>query len=147
MLRDGWPHYTPLMLVLGKGPMTLLVVDDSAAFRSRVTRHLDEDGAIAVVGHADNGVDALREIDRLRPDVVLLDLDIPPPDGFAVLRAVKRLFQDTCVVVLTGDASAPVRQRCETLSADAVIDKAHAGTLIIPTLRRMAARRGQRHPG
>jgi len=124
--------------------MTLLVVDDSAVFRTRVRRHLDGDGAIDVVGQADNGVDALREIGRLRPDVVLLDLLIPPPDGFDVLRAVKRLFHDTRVVVLTSDASAPVRERCETLRADAVIDKAHATALMVPTLRRMAAGRGER---
>jgi chemotaxis response regulator CheB len=132
------------MLVVGHAPITLLVVDDSAAFRSRVRRHLDDDSAIAVVGQADNGIDALREIERLRPDVVLLDLYIPPPDGFDVLRAVKRLFQGTCVVVLTSDASPLVRERCETLSADAVIDKADAATLMIPTLRRMAARRRER---
>jgi DNA-binding NarL/FixJ family response regulator len=135
------------MLVVGKAPLTLLVVDDSAAFRSRVRRRLDEDRAIAVVGEADNGADALSGIERLRPDVVLLDLHIPPPDGFEVLRAVKRLFQATCVVVLTNNASPLVRERCERLSADAVIDKADAATLLIPTLRRMAARRGEREAG
>jgi two-component system chemotaxis response regulator CheB len=135
------------MLAVGLAPITLLVVDDSAAFRRRVTRHLDEDCAIAVVGQADNGADALREIDRLRPDVVLLDLYMPPPDGFEVLRAVKRRFHETCVVVLTSDTSPLVRERCETLSADAVIDKADAATLMIPTLRRMAARRGERDAG
>ncbi len=109
-------------------------------------RHLDDDPAFDVVGEAGNGTIALREIERLRPDAVLLDLYIPPPDGFQVLRTVKRLFQATLVVVLTSDASALVRERCELLLADAVIDKGDAAALIIPTLRRLAARRGDRNP-
>jgi DNA-binding NarL/FixJ family response regulator len=109
-----------------------------------VKRHLDEEAAIDVVGEAGDGINALREIERLRPDAVLLDLSMPPPDGFTVLRTVKRLFQDTSVVVLTSDASALVRKRCEALLADAVIDKRDASALIIPTLRLMAARRADR---
>lgn len=138
--------YTDRMLTVGAELITLLIVDDSAAFRGRVRRHVDEDATIDVVGEADNGVDALREIDQLRPDVVLLDLHMPPPDGFSVLRTVKRLFPGTTVVVLTSDASTVVRERCDALLADAVIDKGDAAALVIPTLRLLAARRGERPP-
>lgn len=125
------------MLASARDILRLLVVDDSPAFRSRVRRHLADDPAIEVVGEVDNGADALREIEQLRPDVVLLDLFMPPPDGFSVLRTVKNRFDGTKVVVLTSDASAMIRERCGALRADAVIDKGHAALLLIPTLRRI----------
>jgi DNA-binding NarL/FixJ family response regulator len=134
------------VLATGGRLLSLLVVDDSAAFRRRLKRYLDDDPAFNIVGEAGSGLTALPEIERLRPDAVLLDLYIPPPDGFDVLRTVKRLFQDTLVVVLTSDASAVVRKRCEVLLADAVIDKADAAALLIPTLRRIDARRRRRNP-
>lgn len=132
------------MLPPGETQLRLLVVDDSSAFRSRVRRHLADDPTIDVVGEVDNGADALREIQDLQPDVVLLDLAMPPPDGFSVLCVVKRHFQSTKVVVLTSDASAMVRGRCDALLADAVIDKGQAADLLIPTLRRIATGDGER---
>lgn len=132
------------MLAPGETQLRLLVVDDSSAFRSRVRRHLADDPAIDVVGEVDNGADALREIEDLQPDVVLLDLSMPPPDGFSVLCIVKRQFQSTKVVVLTSDASPMVRGRCDALLADAVIDKGQTAELLIPTLRRIATPHGER---
>ena len=117
--------------------MKVLLVDDSRSFRDRLKRYLAEDPAVEVVGEADDGVAALREIERLRPDVVLLDLYMPAPDGFGVLRVVKERYDPMKVIVLTSDASAMVRQRCATLGADAVVDKGDALVEILPALRRL----------
>ncbi|MDP3717517.1 MAG: response regulator transcription factor [Acidobacteriota bacterium] len=114
--------------------MRIIVVDDSETFRRSVKRHLAEDPAVEIVGEAADGDAALLEIDRLRPDVVLLDLYMPTIDGFSVLRHVKKHFASIRVIVLTSDASADVRQRCMTLQADAVIDKGDTGLLVLPTL-------------
>jgi DNA-binding NarL/FixJ family response regulator len=116
----------------------LLIVDDSSLFRDRVRRHVQNNPAIDVVGEASNGADALLELERLRPDVMLLDLEMPPPDGYSVLRAAKLRFQDTKVVILTGNASVSARECCCRLLADAVIDKADTAALVIPTLLRLA---------
>jgi DNA-binding NarL/FixJ family response regulator len=125
--------------------MKLLVVDDSKSFRDRLTRHLLDDPTIDVVGEADNGRDALLEIERLQPHIVLLDLEMPPPDGFGVLRAVKQRFHGTQVVVLTGNASTPVREQCLLLGADAVIDKGDTVALVIPTMRRVVGKPNEDH--
>ncbi len=62
---------------------TVLVVDDHAGFRSRARLLLEVDG-YRVVGEAADGATALAEADRLRPDVVLLDVQLPDVDGFDV---------------------------------------------------------------
>ena len=64
---------------------TILIVDDHPSFRRCARVLLEEDG-FAVVGEAEDGADALQAIDQLHPDVVLLDVQLPDMDGFAVLE-------------------------------------------------------------
>lgn len=65
----------------------VLIVDDHASFRSIARRLLDASG-FAVVGEAADGVTAISAARRLRPDVVLLDIQLPDIDGFAVAEAI-----------------------------------------------------------
>jgi DNA-binding NarL/FixJ family response regulator len=62
---------------------TVLVVDDHAGFRSRARLLLEAEG-YEVVGEASDGETAVAEARRLRPDVVLLDVQLPDLDGFDV---------------------------------------------------------------
>lgn len=62
---------------------TVLIVDDHHAFRESARALLDAEG-FAVVGDAADGAGALAAVARLRPDVVLLDVQLPDVDGFAV---------------------------------------------------------------
>jgi CheY-like chemotaxis protein len=62
---------------------TVLIVDDHDAFREAATSLLTADG-FHVVGAAVDGHDALVAVERLRPDVVLLDIQLPDLDGFVV---------------------------------------------------------------
>jgi len=66
--------------------MRVLIVDDSATSRAALVRIVAGSGQAQVVGEAVNGEDALREAERLRPDVVILDLEMPRMDGFTFLR-------------------------------------------------------------
>jgi DNA-binding NarL/FixJ family response regulator len=118
--------------------MTVLIADDSTAFRDRLTRMLVGCPGIDVVGEAADGTIALAEIERLQPDAVLVDLHMPRIDGFGVLRELNARGCGTPVIVLTSDASASVQQRCAALGAHAVIDKRDAADCVLPTLRRLA---------
>jgi DNA-binding NarL/FixJ family response regulator len=64
---------------------TVLIVDDHPSFRSCARALLEEEG-FDVVGEAADGASALEEAERLHPDVVLLDVQLPDLDGFAVAQ-------------------------------------------------------------
>lgn len=84
---------------MASGPV--LVVDDDNVSRHVLVQALTQAGIAAVA--VASGTEALREIDRHKPDVVLLDLVMPPPDGYQILR-ILRARQDTKdvpIVVLT----------------------------------------------
>jgi DNA-binding NarL/FixJ family response regulator len=74
---------------------TVLIVDDHPSFRASARMLLESEGW-DVVGDAEDGRHALEAAERLRPDVVLLDVQLPDQDGFAVSRR------------LTGGPEAPV---------------------------------------
>jgi two-component system chemotaxis response regulator CheB len=63
-----------------------LVIDDSAYNRVTLTRMLESEARIKVVGTAVNGEDGIKQVMKHRPDVITLDLEMPIMDGFAFLR-------------------------------------------------------------
>jgi NarL family two-component system response regulator LiaR len=79
----------------------VLVVDDHAVVRQGLRFLLDQEDGIEVVGESPDGSRALADVRRLHPDVLLLDLIMPPPDGLQVLAAVARDHPGVGVVVLT----------------------------------------------
>ena len=69
--------------------MRVLIVDDSNVVIQRLTSRLVEVTGIEIVGHADNVVDAVREIRKAQPDVVILDIGLPGGSGIDVLESLK----------------------------------------------------------
>jgi NarL family two-component system response regulator LiaR len=82
----------------------VLVVDDHAVVRQGLRFLLSQEDGIEVVGDAPDGGRALVDARALQPDVVLLDLMMPPPDGLTVLAALHRDHPEVAVVVLTSSA-------------------------------------------
>lgn len=80
----------------------LLIVDDHAVVRSGLKALLGEDPQMEVVGEAANGGDAIREAERLLPDVILMDLSMPNGmDGMSATEEIKNRLPATAVLVLT----------------------------------------------
>jgi DNA-binding NarL/FixJ family response regulator len=79
----------------------VLLVDDHLVVRQGLRAFLEVQDDIRVVGEAGDGARALALIDELRPDVVLLDLQMPGMDGVAVLRAMRERGDAARVLVVT----------------------------------------------
>jgi len=86
-------------------PIRVLVVDDAATARRLVIQALAADPALEVVGTAVNGRQALERLPVLRPDVVILDLEMPVLDGFATLAELRRLQPRLPVVIFSSQSA------------------------------------------
>ncbi len=80
-------------------PVRVLVVDDSAYVRRTLRALLLSSMDIEVVGTAVDGNEGLVAVERLQPDVITLDLEIPRLDGFAFLRILMRRWPTPVIVV------------------------------------------------
>jgi two-component system response regulator MprA len=95
--------------------MHILVVDDDPAVRASLRRALRLEGYS--VGLAGDGAEALAAVDADAPDVIVLDLMMPPPDGLDVCRRLRRAGNHTPILMLT--AREAVGNRVEGLDAGA----------------------------
>jgi len=81
-------------------PLRFLVVDDHALFRDGMVSLLKA-GGMQVVGEAKNGEEAVIEAARLKPDVILMDIDMPVMNGIDATRKITNTMPEVRVVMLT----------------------------------------------
>jgi DNA-binding NarL/FixJ family response regulator len=109
----------------GAGPLRVLIADDSAPIAEMLTELLSEQGRIEVVGTGDSEAGVMKAIRDLRPDVVVLDLQLASGSGTDVIKAVRAdpALAPTCLLVTSNHVSAPMRAGCMQLGADDFYDK------------------------
>ena len=82
-------------------PTKVLIVDDHALFRQGVRNAIERDKAFEVVGEAEDGREALALARELKPDVILMDINMPNGDGLEAVSAIKRELPDLKIIMLT----------------------------------------------
>ncbi len=82
----------------------VLVVDDDTLMRE-VLKALLRDEGFEVAGEARDGQSALALLERTRPDIVCLDVNMPGMSGLDVLKSIRSRYSDIRVVMITGDSS------------------------------------------
>src|ERR1041385_6926908 len=98
-------HWRRVMLeakpeTLMKAPLTCLIVDDSAFMRFHLRRMMDSfDNVIA--SEAANGLEAIREYGRLKPDIVLMDIVMPGLEGVDTVRKICDTHPEAVVIMIS----------------------------------------------
>lgn len=102
-----------------------MVVDDSAVIRGFLTRYLEAESAIKVVATAANGAMALRNLGHARPDVVVLDIEMPEMDGLTALPKILEAAPDVRVVMASTltHKNAEISLRCMRMGAADYVPK------------------------
>jgi DNA-binding NarL/FixJ family response regulator len=109
---------------------TVLIVDDHAPFRA-AARALLEAGGFEVVGEAADGAEALAGVAELRPEVVLLDIQLPDIDGFSVARELGRDVSAPAIVLTSSRSAASLRRRLAANPAWPFIPKGELSGLVL----------------
>lgn len=79
----------------------VLLADDLPLFRRAIAQLIDEQPDLEVVGQAENGVEAIEMAQELRPDIVVLDVEMPVMDGITAARRLQEVVPESRIVMLT----------------------------------------------
>ena len=102
--------------MLTAGRIRVMVVDDHPIMRNGLRDTLEASGRFEVVGQAEDGEEAVRTVEGLGPDVIVMDVIMPNKDGIDACREIMELLPDTRVMMLTASTE-----------EDAVIEAVAAG--------------------
>ncbi len=82
-------------------PYTVIITDDHAFFRQHLKRMLEDMEAVQVIGEAGDGLELLRLLRHLNPDLILLDISMPKLSGIGAACQLKTIFPQVKVLILT----------------------------------------------
>ena len=122
-------------------PVRIVLVDDHPIVRKGLREVVEETPGMAVVGEAGDGEAALRLIEAERPDVVVLDVEMPRADGFSVLRALKDAPSRPEFVLLTMHGRQDLLRTAFELGVKAYVVKEGAMLDVVDAIR--AVREGR----
>jgi len=126
------------------GALRVVVVDDSALVRGHLVEMLGEIERVEVVGEAEDAPSGVARVKELRPEVVILDLQMPGESGLVALERLQGLLPDTKVIILTNHANSFYRKKCMETGASYFFDKSVEFEKVGETVRALApAERGQ----
>ncbi|MCB0223874.1 MAG: response regulator transcription factor [Anaerolineae bacterium] len=103
--------------------MKVFIADDSLIVREHLVTMFDELAGIEIVGQAETVAEAVTAIQKLHPDVVILDIRMPGGSGIDVLKRVKQGEVTPMVIILTNYPYPGYRQKCLQAGADFFLDK------------------------
>jgi DNA-binding NarL/FixJ family response regulator len=109
---------------------TLLIVDDSIVVVDRLIPMLEDLENIACVIHAGSYEEAIEMLEQIRPDFILLDIQLPDKSGIELLREIREKDQEMVVIMITNHATPEYGKVCKGLGAQHFFDKSKDFELI-----------------
>ncbi|KUK83721.1 MAG: Response regulator [Pelotomaculum thermopropionicum] len=116
---------------------TVLVVDDIASTREDIKRLLYFEGDISIVGEAGNGEEAIRMAEELKPDVVLMDINLPGIDGIAASELITDRTPETAIVIISIQGEPEYLRKAMAAGARDYLVKPFSCSDLAETIRRV----------
>jgi len=104
----------------------VLLVDDNAVVRFFLRRLFESQPDFEISGEAENGRDAVEKAEKLKPDLIILDLSMPVMTGLEAAALLKQTLPDTRIILFTQHEGREVKQLAQAARVDAVVSKSEA---------------------
>jgi DNA-binding NarL/FixJ family response regulator len=130
-------------MTVAQKPYKVLVVDDHAVVRQGIRNLLETQPGLEVCCEASNGIEALDQVKKGRPDLVLLDLTMPEMNGLDAARAIREASPQTEVLVLSMHFSEEIAREVLRTGARGYMLKSDANTELVTAVQRV--RKGEQY--
>jgi two-component system response regulator NreC len=114
--------------------LRILIADDHPIVRKHVRRILEEQPSFSVCGEAYDGVEAIEEAQRLKPDVVVLNVSMPILNGLDAGRKIKTVLPETAIVILSSHADRHFIEEAKKIGARAYVAKSKAAEALVTAI-------------
>ncbi|MDP3847054.1 MAG: Hpt domain-containing protein [Pseudomonas sp.] len=118
-------------------PMLVMVVDDSVTVRKVTSRLLERNGMNVMT--AKDGVDAIAQLQERKPDIMLLDIEMPRMDGFEVATLVRHdeRLKDLPIIMITSRTGSKHRDRAMSIGVNEYLGKPYQESLLLETIQQL----------
>lgn len=116
-------------------PIRILIADDHPIFRDGLRKLLEAEPGFQVVGEAADGVEAIKLVQQLKPDILLLDLAMPRLPGLETLRELTSVDWSVRTIILTAAIEKPQIVEALQLGARGVVMKEAATAMMLKSIR------------
>lgn len=123
--------------------MKVLIADDHEIVREGLTRLIDKQADMAVVGYADNGLDALHKTQSLEPDIIIMDTGMPVLSGLDAVPLIHEAAPNTKIIIFSINKNDEYIHKSFHSGASGYVLKLSPSTDILDSIR--AADRGERY--
>ena len=113
----------------------ILLVDDQTLICEILQTRLEAESDFRVVGHANNGQKAIQQVEKLQPDVILMDIEMPEMNGLSAIKIIKDRFPLTKIIVLSGNNDAAFLAEALKAGAQGYLVKTNKAEDIANTIR------------
>jgi DNA-binding NarL/FixJ family response regulator len=128
------------------GPILVLTVDDHALLRKGIVGLVNAESDMKVVAEASTGVEATKQFKQHRPDITLMDLQLPDMSGIEAIIAIRQEFPEARIIVLTTYAGDAQVVRALKAGARGYLLKADVNEELLDTIRSVHAGHRWIHP-
>ncbi len=117
--------------MMNNSPISVFLADDHTIVRQGLAKLLEGESDLRVIGDAENGREAVKKVEKLKPDVVLIDIAMPLLNGIEATRQIRRSCPDTKVIVLSMHSHGRYISELLTIGASGYLLKDSTGSDII----------------
>jgi two-component system response regulator NreC len=111
-------------------PKFILIADDNPMVRATLQNLLEAQDHWKVVAQAEDGLDAVRKTDELKPDIVVLDISMPQMNGIDATRELRQRYPLLPIVIFTSHSGDTMKTAGFSAGANAVVTKSEPSTLV-----------------
>ena len=123
----------------------ILIVDDNAVVRSLVRRLFESQSGFEIAAEAENGRDAIDKAEKLKPDLIILDLVMPIMTGLDAAPLLKQLLPDVLIILFTQQEGSEVERLAQAAGIDAVVSKSQVASELFLKAQVLIASLGRQH--